>query len=252
MTTVFIDAQGDIDPAIANGYFPPVADGCIGLFDLSTAGVADGKVLNLVNPAASAIIVGNPTIAADGITMTGLVNYLQTLQLETEEFTLMSLGRSISAGHNMISTFGAEFANGTGSDIGSSIFAGVNGTFPQQNISSGFSLIDTVAGTRRVALRPILVPDTTVPLCVSASYTVATKLYEQTIHTTGARAFATATANEQRFLRAAPFAWRIGSSYKGTGGEWKGRFAAIYNRALTAAEKTTMSDFLRSEAGAGW
>jgi hypothetical protein len=63
--TVYFDLAGAVDPAIANLRFPPVADGCVGFWDLGADAAV--SVRNLVNPSAPAVVVGSPTWGASGM-----------------------------------------------------------------------------------------------------------------------------------------------------------------------------------------
>lgn len=86
-----------IDPRVINGFYPPVRANLVGYYELFPSRVSGTSLVNLVNPALPATIVGEVTFdATTGALTTGGSAYVDTGLSQSTEYTWLVDGEALT------------------------------------------------------------------------------------------------------------------------------------------------------------
>ena len=227
---------GVVDPAVVNFFQLPVA-GAIGYYEMATSGPA--SVRNWVNAALPLTQVGTPVAAAQGLTLSG-VNYFDTGLAEPTGFTLFLVAK--------LNTLDGSTALLRPSRWGGRQVAG--GTFLYYEGSGGNALKFNGTGLPALNLNDAALSSwhclsvAVNPTEVSGTTGRATV----TNHTSGVTVTNTfTTSGRTPAVTNMRLGWGGSTGYTGPLDMWR---AGIWNRGMSAAERTTMLAFLRAEAAA--
>lgn len=236
MATIIRVAGADFS-ANAVGFIPPVSSGLVywGLFGDTLA----KTTRNLAPGASAATAVGNPGISAGYASFLPANNYISTGLVDTTSLTYLFVARSTS---DMVSTTNRPFYMGvSGLLAGSGIYAyQVNGAMPAVNLR--FTATVSVGGTptNKILVQTIANLSTWSFIGATLDSGVAMNTYNKTDGTTAT------LATPDPHLITPTTILRVGSGVGGYGGAHDMAFAAVYNRALTSAEITTVYAFVKS------
>jgi len=248
MATIIRVAGADFS-ANAIGFIPPVASGLVGWFQMG--GTLSQSLRNLAPGGDDASAVGSPTVSASYISCDGLVDYLTTGIDETAGLTLIAVGRATGdvltpeTRPAFIGNYGAGGVN-----RGVMLYATASVGPDAAALNSAGAYLD--AGVDAQYLAPLQTEvDLTAFRFMSASFEPGGN------QRTATRTPGTGEVIERvldrstltRMVRDAPI-WIGGTPGNNSHGPCDVAFAAIYSRAITAAEENTLYTDIKARMAA--
>jgi hypothetical protein len=243
-TARFDVGSAPIDPRVINGFFPPVSDGIAGYWKTTSAYVSNGKIINLANPAVPGLIVGAPTVQADGALFKAQSNYMNTQIMQSAVETY------IVYGHQTVSTEKPGIMgtySSTPNARGNGIFSD-GGVSPAAAVRINAATSADGGTTSSSSSATLSVPDILNDVCLAAVWNgnSAYTLYNLTAGTSTSQS----PGANPRYLAAIPI--RVGSiAHPSYTGNWFSKRAAYYPRGLTVTELNTMRDYFVADVAAG-
>jgi len=223
----------------AIGFIPPVATGLEGWFQMG--GSLSQSLRNLAPGGEDAEAVGSPAVSASYISCDGLVDYIATTINETAGLTLIVVGRATgdvltpATRPAFIGNYGADGVN-----RGAMMFASASSSAQAAILNSAGAYVDN--GVDSQSLAPLQTEvDVSVFRFMSMSFDPGGN------QRTATRTPGTGEVIERvldrstltRMVRDAPI-WIGGTPGNNSHGPCDVAFAAIYSRAVTAAEENTL------------
>lgn len=224
--TTFIDTAGTISPALINILYPPVTSGCIGYYEFGA--VEASSLKNLVNPVAPLTKIGAPAFSSTGVVVSGSAGL--SGPADSAQFTRLVVARMVNPltpASGPSPTFIGNFVSGQG---GAFLYAAVTaGNYRPTGFgtSSDTSFTDAAIGSwatfsHRVGATSVKVSNFTRGLSSSATITAYTP-----------------PSPARPILFGANNGWLAAVEILSS---------AVFNRALSDGEETTMQTWMRARA----
>jgi hypothetical protein len=245
-STMLWEVNAEADPSAVNGFDAPYGEDLVGYYEMDPALVSNGALVNLVNPALPALIVGDPLMEADGFTFEGLTSFLDTQIHEAAAFTVGAIAKPVVAGGAALpkAVIAGNFTN-----PGSMLFyeAPAGGQTIGSIRAVGF--VNNGAGGATSA--PVSINEPTGALAWSSAWGRIGATSRSVANLTTGQETTLAEARARVLDNARTL--RIGSSYAaGYTGKIKIARCAIYQRYVTDPNRLLMHEFWKADvAGIG-